>query len=213
MVNIHGKTESKTKEKPDLWIFKYAAYQHREMKYILETERLRLREFTPDDCDFIIALLNSPGWLQFIGDRNVRNHEQAIHYLENGPLKNYQVNGYGLYMVEKKNSVEESATAVSYTGKPATATAVGMCGILNRDTLDCPDIGFAFLPDFSGMGYALEIARATLVYAKEKLGLPKIAAITLPGNVRSIRLLEKLGLNFRNTIRSAKDEELLLYSN
>lgn len=173
------------------------------MKYILETERLRLREFTLDDCDFIIELLNSPGWIQFIGDRNVRNREQAQHYLENGPFKSYQVNGYGLYMVEKKNGVE----------KPASAVAVGMCGILNRDTLDCPDIGFALLPDFSGMGYALEIARATLKHAKEKLGLPKIAAITLPGNVRSIRLLEKLGLSFRNKIRSASDEELLLYSN
>lgn len=174
------------------------------MKYILETERLRLREFTSDDCDFIIALLNSPGWLQFIGDRNVRNHEQAKLYLENGPLKSYRVNGYGLYMVEKKNDID---------GEPAMASGVGMCGLLNRDTLDCPDIGFAFLPDFSGMGYALEIAKATLIYAKEKLGLQKIAAITLPGNVRSIRLLEKLGLSFRNTIRSANDEELLLYSN
>jgi RimJ/RimL family protein N-acetyltransferase len=171
------------------------------MKYILETERLRLREFTLNDYDFIIELLNSPGWLQFIGDRNVRNREQAQHYLENGPFKSYEVNGYGLYMVEKKEE------------KPATATAVGMCGILNRDTLDCPDIGFALLPDFSGMGYALEIAKATLEYAKEKLGLTKIAAITLPGNVRSIHLLEKLGLTFRNTIRSANNEALLLYSN
>ncbi|MBT1696633.1 GNAT family N-acetyltransferase [Fulvivirgaceae bacterium PWU4] len=172
------------------------------MKYILETERLRLREFTYDDCDFIIELLNSPGWLQFIGDRNVRNREQAQHYLENGPFKSYRVNGYGLYMVEKKNGMEEKS-----------ALSIGMCGILNRDTLDCPDIGFALLPDFGGMGYALEIARATLVYAKEKLGLQKIAAITLPGNVRSIRLLEKLGLSFRNKIHSASGDELLLYSN
>lgn len=188
----------------------------RAMKYILETERLRLREFTLNDCDFIIELLNSPGWLQFIGDRNVRNREQAQHYLENGPFKSYQVNGYGLYMVEKKDDHEgepATATSASYAGKPASAAAVGMCGILNRDTLDCPDIGFALLPDFSEMGYALEIASATLRYAKEKLGLPKIAAITLPGNVRSIRLLEKLGLSFRNTIRSASNEELLLYSN
>lgn len=186
------------------------------MKYILETKRLRLREFTLDDCDFIIELMNSPGWLRFIGDRNVRNREQAKHYLENGPLKSYQINGYGLFMVEKKNNADEkpaSATAVSFSEGSASATAVGMCGILKRDSLDFPDIGFALLPDFSGMGYALEIARATLVYAKEKLGLQKIAAITMPGNTRSIRLLEKLGLSFRDTIRSASGEELLLYSN
>jgi RimJ/RimL family protein N-acetyltransferase len=175
----------------------------REMKYVLETERLRLREFTLDDCDFIIELLNSPGWLKFIGDRNVRNHEEAKYYLENGPLKSYRVNGYGLLMVEKKDD----------EGKSASSTAIGMCGLLNRESLDLPDIGFALLPEFNEKGYALEMARATLVYAKEKLGLPSIAAITLPGNIRSIRLLEKLGLSFRDRIRSASGEELLLYSN
>jgi RimJ/RimL family protein N-acetyltransferase len=165
-------------------------------QYILETERLRLRRFTLDDSGFILALLNSAGWLRFIGDRNVRTVEEARQYLENGPLKSYATNGYGLSLVEKKDDGE----------------AIGMCGFLKRDTLDSPDIGFAFLPDFTGKGYALEIADAVLKHAKEKLGLSEIAAITLPDNVRSIRLLEKIGLTYQQKISFAGNE-LVLYSN
>ena len=84
------------------------------MKTIVETERLLLREFTLQDTAFIIELLNSPGWLQFIGDRNVKTHEQAVQYLQNGPLKSYAENKYGLSMVETKEGQ-----------KP-----IGMCGII-----------------------------------------------------------------------------------
>ena len=94
---------------------------------IFETERLRLRKFTFDDTKFIIELLNSPGWIEFIGDRNVKTEDQAAAYLQNGPMKSYVQNGFGLSMVETK------------AGHP-----IGMCGILKRDTLDNPDIGFAF---------------------------------------------------------------------
>lgn len=168
------------------------------MKYILQTERLNLREFTNDDAAFILELVNSPGWLQFIGDRNVRTTEQAIAYLENGPIKSYRENGFGLGMVETKNN----------------KLPIGMCGIIKRNTLENPDIGFAFLPQFMGKGYAFEIAHATLAYATRQLKLPTIYAITVPYNIRSIGLLEKIGLKFIKKINAPKDnEELLLYSN
>lgn len=161
---------------------------------ILETKRLRLREFTLDDTRFIIELLNSPGWIEFIGDRNVKTEEQAIQYLQNGPLKSYLQNGYGLSMVETKD------------GQP-----IGMCGILKRETLENPDIGFAFLKEFTGKGYAYEIANATLSYAMSNLKIPKISAITLPNNIRSCRLLEKIGMKFIKSFLSEKNEELLLF--
>lgn len=166
------------------------------MDFILETERLRLREFTLDDTRFIIELLNSPGWIKFIGDRNVKSEDEAVHYLQNGPLKSYKQNGFGLCLVEKKED----------------EMAIGMCGIIKRDNIENPDIGFAFLPGFYGYGYAFEIASATLSYAIHKLAIPKIAAITLPENLRSIRLLEKVGFKFIKTINSDNNEELLLYS-
>jgi RimJ/RimL family protein N-acetyltransferase len=166
------------------------------MKYILETERLALREFVLTDTAFIILLLNSPGWLEFIGDRNVKSTEQALAYLENGPLKSYRENGYGLCMVETKND----------------KFPIGMCGIIKRDTLPNPDIGFAFLPEYIGKGYGLEIASATVDYAKNELNLPKISAITVPGNERSIKLLEKIGLQFiSKTKNPVTEEDLLLY--
>lgn len=168
------------------------------MKYILETERLRLRKFTTADTGFIIALLNSPGWLAYIGDRNVKTEEDAMTYLQNGPLKSYKQNGYGLSLVELKES----------------RLPIGMCGIIKRPDLEYPDIGFAFMPEFTGQGYAYEVATATLMYAKNKLGLEQILAITLPSNERSIRLLEKLGLTYSRIYHfPATNEELLLFNN
>jgi RimJ/RimL family protein N-acetyltransferase len=167
------------------------------MKRILETERLVLREFTLDDTSFIIELLNSPCWIKYIGDRNIKTKENALAYVQNGPLKSYQDNGFGLSMVEIKDD----------------NTAIGMCGIIKRETLNNPDIGFAFLPAYNGKGYALEMASATLDFAKKTLGMPVISAITLPGNANSIRLLEKLGFRYsQQVIFPGSDEPLLLYN-
>jgi RimJ/RimL family protein N-acetyltransferase len=163
------------------------------MKYLLETERLRLRELAIEDTGFVIELLNSPGWLQFIGDRNVRTEEQARKYLENGPLKSYKDNGFGLSLVETKTD----------------GLKIGMCGILKRETLQNPDIGFAFLPAFIGKGYGFEIASATLNHATRKLKLPTICAITNPDNEKSIRLLEKIGLKFVQTFQFPDSTETL----
>lgn len=166
------------------------------MTCILETERLRLREFNLADSPFIIELLNSEGWLRFIGDRNVRTTEQAIKYLESGPIKSYTTFGYGLSMVELIGD----------------GTPVGMCGILNRDTLEYPDIGFAFLPAFNGKGYAFEMVTGILKYADEKVGLSKIAAIVVPDNARSIHLLERTGFEYERMISfSGSNEQLCLY--
>ncbi len=168
------------------------------MNYILETERLRLRQFEISDAPFIVELVNTPGWLEFIGDRKIKTNEDAIRYLQNGPMKSYEQNGFGLSLVELKSD----------------QTPIGMCGILKRDSLENPDIGFAFLPEFSGKGFAFEIAQATLNYAKHKLKLETICAITISSNIKSIQLLKKIGLVFVKTIRDPKDNsELQLYSN
>ncbi len=168
------------------------------MNYILETERLQLRQFEISDAPFIVELVNTPGWLEFIGDRKIKTNEDAIRYLQNGPLKSYEQHGFGLSLVELKSD----------------QTPIGMCGILKRDSLENPDIGFAFLPEFTGKQYAFEVAQATLNYAKNKLKLETIFAITIPSNIKSIQLLKKIGLEFVKTIHDPKDNsELQLYSN
>lgn len=168
------------------------------MDIILETERLTLRKFNLDDTHFIIKLVNSEGWLKNIGDRNIKTEEQARNYLQNGPLKSYSEHGFGLWLVELK----------------ADQVPIGICGILKRDTLETPDIGFAFLPEFTGQGFAFEVASATMAFAKNDLKIGVISAITVPGNTTSIKLLEKLGFKFSRKIEAANGgADLLLFSN
>jgi RimJ/RimL family protein N-acetyltransferase len=164
---------------------------------ILETERLVLRPFTRDDAKFIVALVNTPGWIEFIGDRNIKTEAEAITYLENGPFNSYELHGFGLSRVELKGN----------------KTPIGMCGLLKRETLDYPDIGFAFLPEYTGKGYALEIVKATLTFASEQLKIHPVLAIVMPTNTRSIQLLEKVGMKFKKTFKSSQNaEELMLFS-
>jgi RimJ/RimL family protein N-acetyltransferase len=165
------------------------------MEHILETDRLIISELKLTDFQFILFLLNSPGWLEYIGDRGVNNKEQAMLYLQNGPLKSYMENGFGLYKVEEKTS-----------GLP-----MGLCGLLKRETLDHPDLGFAFLPEFMGKGYAFESVEAILGFAKSKLGIQILQAIVLPVNIPSIKLLKKSGFQFLKTIQFQKGEELNLF--
>lgn len=140
-------------------------------------------------------LVNSPGWLRFIGDRNIRNRPQALTFLEEGPLKSYRELGFGMYLVETK----------------AGGNAAGVCGIHKRPGLDCPDLGFAFLPGFTGQGFAYEIASATLRFAHDELLIPKIYAIVLPENERSVRLLQKLGMRPDGHYVSPAGETLLRF--
>lgn len=163
---------------------------------ILETSRLALREFKTSDADFIIQLVNTPKWIKFIGDRNIKSREDAFGYLENGPFKSYAENGFGLWLVELK----------------ASKIPIGMCGLLKRETLQNVDIGFALVPEFFNKGYAHEIASATLDYAKNGLNLKDIIAITNPKNKASIKLLDKIGLSFQKSITSETKENLLLLS-
>ena len=168
------------------------------MKAIIHTERLTLREFRAGDEEFVVRLVNTPGWLQFIGDRNIKNNDDAQNYLMSGPITSYVRFGFGLYLVQ-----------INETGK-----SIGMCGLIKRDAFEDADIGFAFLPEEAGKGYAYEAALATIKYAKEQLGLNRIIAITNINNERSINLLKKLGLHYEKKVwMQDENEELLLFAN
>jgi RimJ/RimL family protein N-acetyltransferase len=157
---------------------------------VLETDRLVLRKISADDAEFILELLNQPSFLQFIGDKGVRNTEDAIRYIETGPQASYERFGFGLYLVELKDS----------------GVSLGICGLLKRDTLPDVDIGFAFLPAYWSRGYAFEAANAVMTYGRDVLGLQRIVAITSLDNVASIKLLEKIGLRFERLIKLADDQ-------
>lgn len=163
----------------------------------LETERLLLRPLTNDDAEFILELLNDPSFIQNIGDRKVRSIDGAKAYITNGAVASYAKNGFGLYLVTLKE----------------TGESMGICGLIKRETLDDVDIGYAFLPRFWSKGYAVESALVMKQFAREKVGLKRMVAITDPQNAGSIRVLEKIGMKFEKMVRLANDDiELKLFA-
>ena len=151
--------------------------ERKDLKNVLQTKRLTLRCLEAGDAPFMLALLNDPAWIRFIGDRGVRTVEAARAYLEERMISMYTKLGFGLWMVEERGG----------------RLPLGICGLVKRDTLPDVDIGFAFMPEFRGRGYAYESALAVREHATGALGLARLLAITAPANADSIRLLERLG--------------------
>lgn len=164
--------------------------------HVLETDRLTLRRYTLNDAEFIFRLVNDPSWLRFIGDKNVHNLDDARRYLREGPLDMYERFGFGMYRVEEREG----------------GTPVGMCGLIKRDTLPDADVGYAFLPEFRGKGYAFEAAAAVLAHGNRDFGLQRILAIVSPDNAGSIRVLEKAGMKFERLLEIRPGDPVKLFA-
>ena len=165
---------------------------------VSKTNRLILSKITVQDAPFFVELMNTANFIKYIGDRNIKSIEDAASYLENGIIKSYQENGFSYYKVELEEDI---------------GNILGIVGILKREQLECPDIGFAFLPQNEGKGYAFEATSELMCLAKEKFNIAKVSAITLEVNKSSIKLLEKLGLIFEKKVKPFdNDEELLLFA-
>jgi RimJ/RimL family protein N-acetyltransferase len=163
----------------------------------LETARLSLRRLTADDAPFMVALYNEPSFLENIGDRGVRNVDDAQRFLRDGPLAMYARHGFGLWHVSRR----------------ADGVAIGLCGLLKRDTLPDVDIGYAFFPAFWGQGYAFEAVAATLAHAARAFGLQRVVAVVSRDNKGSIRVLEKAGMRFeRMHAMEPNEPEVCLYA-
>ncbi len=164
---------------------------------VLQTDRLTLSHLGDADVDFIMELLNDPSFVRYIGDKGVRTVADAREYLRTGPVDSYQQHGYGLFRM-----------ALSDSDVP-----IGICGLLKRDYLGDPDVGFALLPAYCSKGYAVEAAAAVLDWGRNELGLRRIVAIVDKRNERSIALIEKIGLHFEKTIRvEGEEQDVSLYA-
>lgn len=161
---------------------------------IFETERLTFSWVKTTDVAFILKLLNDPAFIQNIRDEGIKTIDEAKAHIGVRFIGSYQKNGFGMYLVTLKSSGEH----------------VGVCGILKRDTLNFPDIGYAFLAEHSGKGYASEAAIAVMQYGTQILGIKRIVGITSRDNKASIKILEKAGLVFSNMI-STEDGETMLF--
>jgi|694.fasta_scaffold00355_21 RimJ/RimL family protein N-acetyltransferase len=156
----------------------------------LETDRLYVRELSILDSDFMLTLMNSPSWLTFIGDRNVRYKSAASNYISEKIISSYRNNGFGLYLVLIKS----------------TKTPIGICGLVKRDGLLIPDLGFAILPEFEKKGFATEAANAILFWAKDQLKLTEVCAITTAINRKSLQVLENIGMIYHQIITLPADK-------
>jgi ribosomal-protein-alanine N-acetyltransferase len=162
------------------------------MKTKIITQRLTLTPITEDDYNFMFMLVNSKGWLEFIGDRKVHSTEDSIKYIQK--IKKTEDSIYWVVRLKDND------------------TSIGIVSFLKRNYLENFDIGFAFLPEFYGYGYAYEAAKEVLSVASKKPEHSKILATTVPQNINSIKLLNKLGLHFEKEI-GIENEKLHIYSN
>ncbi|MFZ6742432.1 GNAT family N-acetyltransferase [Undibacterium sp. JH2W] len=154
------------------------------MTIVITTDRLQLRTITSDDAAFYLALVNDPAFIENIRDKGIRTLEEARTDIVNGPVANQEKIGFSLYVVERKEDGQ----------------AMGLCGLVKRESLKNIDLGYAFLPQFLGQGYAREAARATLAYANTHLCISKLAAITSPNNLASNKLLQDLGFQLEAVV-------------
>jgi RimJ/RimL family protein N-acetyltransferase len=160
---------------------------------ITETARLIVRTATPDDAAFYHALVNDPAFIEHIGDKGIRSEDEARTALLTGPIAMQEERGHSLYVVELKGHPIADAHV-----------PIGMCGLIKRDILAHIDIGYAYLPDWRGQGYAYEAAQAVLAHAPT-LGIARLLAIVSPANAASNGLLRKLGMRFERFAQLVPD--------
>jgi len=166
------------------------------MARILATPRLAIDRFALEDAAFILKLLSEPAFIEHIGDKGVRSLEDARRYLTDGPLASYAQHGFGLWRV-----------ALLGNGLP-----IGMVGIHKREALKDVDLGYAFLADHWGRGFAHEAAEAVMNHATEQLRIDRVVAIVTKSNEASIRVLHKIGFQLEGPVQLTAGEELQLFA-
>lgn len=151
----------------------------------VETEHLLLRPFTLDDAQAYWPLVSHPEVLRYTGEHPVASLEDVREMLASRPLRDYVVYGYGRMACIEKSS----------------GLLVGFSGLKYLEDLREVDIGYRFLPECWGKGYATESARALIDDGNRKHGIHRIIGLVMPDNAASARVLIKLGLTFERQMR------------
>ena len=137
------------------------------------------------DDNFILELVNTEGWIKFIGNRNIKSQVEANAYIQK--------------IIENKNIFYWVVNLKDNQDK------IGIVTYIKRDYLEYHDIGFAFLPTFQKKGYAYEATNAVLNKLVRQRNLSHILATTVPENISSINLLKRIGLVFEKEIEVEKE--------
>lgn len=159
---------------------------------VLTTARLRLRWFLESDAKFVVELLNEPAWIQHIHDAEVRTAAQAAEWIRERLLKRYWLLGFGFWAVERRSDGQ----------------LLGLAGLIKREGLEHPDIGYGFPARFWGHGYAREAASASFDYARQVLGLRDLMGTTGVDNHASGRVLMAIGMQDCGVMQTAAHEGL-----
>lgn len=160
-----------------------------------ETQRLLLKPTLEKDAAFILELLNSPKWLHYIGDRNIKCVEDAENYIREKMLPQLRRLGYSSYTIFRKTDLKK----------------IGSCGLIDRECMKGIDIGYAILPGFEGKGYAFEAAQKLKIAAFQEFGIKTLNAITSKDNFASQKLLEKLGFSLKGVVQLPNEEKELFF--
>ena len=155
-------------------------------KFILETERLLLREFDEGDAPVFFALGSNPAITRYTGDGGLTGIEHALAVLRARPMADYAKYGFGRWACVLKESNR----------------VVGFAGLKYLGDLQEVDIGYRLLPEYWGLGLATEASRAAVHYGFAHLGLEQIIGLVVPANVASVRVLEKIGLKFTGMVKN-----------
>jgi RimJ/RimL family protein N-acetyltransferase len=147
---------------------------------MMETERLWLREFDEGDVADFYALGSDPQVIRYTGADQLTSLEHALEVLRSRPIADYQQYGYGRW-----------ACILKTTGE-----FIGWAGLKYLKELPGVDMGYWLLPAHWGCGLATEAAAACVRYGFERLNLQCIIGLVDPANVASVRVLEKVGMNY-----------------
>ncbi len=154
-------------------------------RVVLETERLRLREITEADADDLQRLNANPNVIRYVGESALADRAAALEVLRVRVLPQYRDYGVGRWAVVLRE----------------TGAFLGWCGLKYLPDTNEYDLGYRFLEEYWGQGYASESARAVLDWGLRSLPGARIIAQVLVGNARSIRVVEKLGMRFERHSR------------
>ena len=150
---------------------------------ILTTERCRVREITEEDVPILYEIYGESGPAFQYTEGLFEDPEDEMAYTRDYIDHQYRFCEYGIWIVEDKT-----------TGK-----IIGRAGLSNREGYEDAELGYAFALSFRHQGYATEVCRAILDYARDELGMERLNAFTLRENTDSVRLLKRLGFTFVTT--------------
>lgn len=159
------------------------------------TERLSIKPTLVEDAAFILEILNTPKFIKYVADRNVRTVLEAQTYIEERMLPQLKRLGFSSYTVTRKSDNQK----------------IGVCGLYDREGFEGIDIGFSFLPQYERQGYAYESSSCLLNAAFNEFKVSKVSAITVKNNFSSQKLIERLGLTYKGIINLPNDPEDLLW--